>query len=185
VRLAKELEISNMASDRSKLAWNLFGECRKDIIEHQKLRAQILGFKITIVGAGIGIIVTNMEKISSTLLIVPALAAIFFDLLLAGYSFSVKRTGYYCKKHIEPILRESMDWPDEALLWEEFMSKPKAKQKHQLFSVLGITTLAVIPAIVTLFFPFRIFLSSSMLMILIALFIYEVYIFLQIDAKYS
>lgn len=174
-----------MTSDRNKLAWNLFVESRKDIIEHQKLRSQILGFKITIVGAGIGIIVTNMEKVSSTLLIVPALAAIFFDLLLAGYSFSIKRTGYYCRKYIEPMLRKSVDWPDEALLWEEFMSKPEAKQSHQLFSILGITTLAVIPAIIALLFPFRLFLSSSMLTILISLFVYEIYIFLHLGTKYS
>lgn len=174
-----------MTSEKKQLAWNLFAESRKDIIEYQKLRAQILGFKITIVGAGIGIIATNMEKVSSTLLVVPALAAIFFDLLLAGYSFSIKRTGYYCRKHIEPILRESMDWPTEAPLWEEFMSKPEAKQSHQLFSILGITTLAVIPAIIALLFPFRLILSSSLLAILIGLFVYEIYIFLLLRTKYS
>ncbi len=174
-----------MTIDKHNLAWNLFVESRRDILEFQKLRAQIVGFKITFVSAGIGLIAANSDKIPSILLVVPAFAAIFFDFLLAGYSFSIKRSGYYCRKYIEPVIRELFEWPNDFLLWEEFMSKPEAKQKLPLFSILGITILAIAPAIIALLFPYRLVLSTSLIALLLLFFVFDIYMFLVPNIKYG
>ena len=62
--------------------FNLLIELRKEVIESQKIRAQVIGFKITFVSAGIGVIIANLEKLPPVLLAVPAFAAIFFDFLI-------------------------------------------------------------------------------------------------------
>ncbi len=143
-----------MSQDLVEAVWKLFLEIRKEILEYQKIRSQVIGFKITFVSAGIGVIVANSDKISSTLLVVPAFAAIFFDFLITSYSFSVKRAGYYCQNHIEPIIRESYKWPKEYLLWEEFMRKREARQSFAMVGILGITVLSVAPAVYVLLMPF-------------------------------
>ena len=134
-----------MTQSTSNLAWNLFVEARREILENQKIRTQVIGFKITFVSAGIGLIAANSEKISPTLLVVPAFAAIFFDFLITSYSFAIKRTGFYCRNHIEPIIRESYDWPEKYYLWEEFMRQPHAKQGLAFKGNIGITILAIAP----------------------------------------
>lgn len=78
--------------------WQLFVELRKEIVESQKIRAQIIGFKITFISSGIGLIIAGRNTVPQTLLIVPALAAIFFDFLIQSYSFSIKRIGRYCRR---------------------------------------------------------------------------------------
>jgi hypothetical protein len=156
------------------IAWDLFVEVRKEILEYQKIRAQIIGFKITFVSAGIGVIVANSDKVPITLLVVPAFAAMFFDLLLTSYSFSIKRAGYYCRKYVEPVMRKVYDWPPESLLWEEFMmTKPEAKQTFAMKGNLGLTILAVGPAVYVLLLTFPLipwhnWLSILLLIILLA-----------------
>ncbi|MDQ3802983.1 MAG: hypothetical protein M3416_03905 [Acidobacteriota bacterium] len=135
-----------MAQEKSTVAWNLFTEIRKDILEYQKLRTQVIGFKITVVGTGIGLVIANRDKMPDSSLLVPAFAAIFFDFLISSYSFSIKRTGFYCREHIEPIIRRSCDWPTEALLWEEYMCRPTSQRSFALLGNLGITALALAPA---------------------------------------
>lgn len=98
-----------MADSRQQLAWNLFVEVRKEILEYQKTRTQVIGFKITFVTAGVGLIVANTDKVSTRLFLLPALAAIFFDLLVISQNFAIKRAGYYCLKHVEPIIRDLHD----------------------------------------------------------------------------
>ena len=145
--------------------WDLFVELRKEIIESQKIRAQIIGFKITFISAGIGLILANSNRGSQMTLVVPAFAAIFFDFLIQSYSFSIKRIGRYCRQHLEPVL-----FPKNAEVsfssWEEFMSSPQNRQSYAMIGNLGITVLAVIPAIAALFSPFR---PAASLPILLAL----------------
>ena len=64
--------------DKVNLAWNLFVELRKELVESQKIRAQVIGFKITFVSAAVGLIGTNIDRIPNILLVIPAFAAIFF-----------------------------------------------------------------------------------------------------------
>jgi len=104
--------------EKFKLALKLLEELRKEIIASQQTRTQIIGFKIAFVSAGLGLIGANINTIPIQLLIIPAFAAIFFDLLINSYSISIKRIGYYCRIYIEPILRESSGWSKEIPLWE-------------------------------------------------------------------
>jgi len=129
-------------------------ELRKELVASQRIRAQVMGFKIAFVSAGIGLIVANMDAVPSQLLVIPAFAAVFFDLVINSYSFSIKRIGCYCRSYIEPILREYSEWPKEAPLWEEFMDRPEVKQNLARSGNLGISGLTVAAAIFALFNPF-------------------------------
>ena len=44
------------------LAWNLFVELRKEIVETQKIRSQVIGFKITFSSTAIGVIIAGSGK---------------------------------------------------------------------------------------------------------------------------
>lgn len=143
-----------MADSKHQLAWNLFVEVRKEILEYQKTRTQVIGFKITFVTAGVGLIVANSDKVSTKLFLLPAFAAIFFDLLVASQNIAIKRAGHYCLEHVEPIIRDLHDWPSKYLLWEEYMSRQRAKHKLARIGNVGITVLAIVPAIYTLLHPF-------------------------------
>ena len=152
--------------------WDLFVELRKEIIESQKIRAQIIGFKITFISTAIGLVLASSNRGSQMTLIVPAFAAIFFDFLIQSYSFSIKRIGRYCRENLEPVI-----FPQNAGVsfssWEEFMSSPQNRQSYSMIGNLGITILAVVPAIAALFSPFRLPVSLPILFVLI--------IFLTID----
>jgi hypothetical protein len=146
------------------LLWNLFVELRKETLESQKIRAQVIGFKITLTSAAVGLVVANHDRLSPLLLTIPAFAAMFFDFLILSYTFSIKRIGLYCRDQLEPIIfthRESF------LPWEEFMGRPESRQIFSWFGNMGITTLATIPAVVSLFIPFRWRLSVPLLFALI------------------
>lgn len=160
--------------------WNLLIELRKETVEAQKLRAQLIGFKITFVSTAIGIIVANIGKLSPLLLFIPAFAAIFFDFLIESYSFSIKRIGHYCRNHVEPFIRKQKRLDKSFLLWEEFMGKPETKQIFTVVGNFGITCLAVVPAIFSLLFPFDFKTSAPLFILLLILLIYDVHTFLRI-----
>ncbi len=160
--------------------WNLLIELRKEVVESQKLRAQIIGFKITFVSAGIGVIAANIDKLPRYLLAIPALASIFFDLLIESYSFSIKRIGFYCRTYVEPVIREHSQLDSTFLLWEEFMQKPEAKQIFTTVGNLGLTCLAVVPAVIALFISFRWTLSVPAIALLLAFLFYDVHTFIRI-----
>jgi hypothetical protein len=143
-----------MIESKRQLALNLFAEARKEILEYQRIRTQVIGFKITFVSAGIGLIAANSEKLSIKVLVVPAFAAVFFDLIVTSYSLAIKRTGFYCHHHIEPILRELYEWPEKYFLWEEFMRRPNLRQGLALRGNIGLTILSMILAIYALLVPF-------------------------------
>ena len=150
-----------MVSERE-LSWQLLTELRKEILESQRIRAQVIGFKITLVSGGIGLIVANLDKLPPEILVVPAFAAIFFDFLVNSYSISIKRIGYYCRKHVEPEVRIAYAWPAKHPLWEEFMSRPSSKQWLSLIGNLGLTVLAGAPAAVALARSQRLFMASCL-----------------------
>lgn len=136
-----------MAKDPFELAWNMMVELRKELIELQKLRTQVVGFKITFVSASIVAIAANFDKIPIQLLSVPAFAAIFFDFVIANASISIKRIGQYCLTNLEPVLTENTkNWPPSKKLWHSYLEGKKSIQRQLLAQVgnLGITTIAVI-----------------------------------------
>ena len=133
------------------IAWGLFIEVRKQILEFQKIRAQLFGFKIALVSAAAGLIVANADRIPMAVLAVPALASIFFDLLIIIHSYSIKRSGKYCEDQLEPTIKERRS-SSVPMLWEEYfrVNKP-IEQAFSLISNLGITGLVVVPAGIALF----------------------------------
>jgi len=163
-----------MAFDKYDLAWQLMVELRKEMVETQRIRAQVIGFKITFVSAGLGLIAANIEKVPSELLLIPAFAAVFFDLLVNGYSISIARIGVYSRAYIEPILRAGTGWPKSFPLWEEFMVRPKIRPWLPIVGNVGLTALAVIAGLVALFHPFRIWLSVPIGCSLVAFLAYDV-----------
>ncbi len=147
--------------DRADVAWDLFCELRKELIESQKLRAQVIGFKITFVSAAIGLIGTNLEKIPNILLVIPAFAAIFFDFLINSYRYAIKRIGFYNRNYYEPSISSNLKLPDTFIWWENFLHNTKTGQSLAFMGNMGITLLAVRAAIVALVIPFCPFLSST------------------------
>jgi len=159
--------------DKVNIARNLFIELRKALVESQKIRAQVIGFKITFISAAIGLIGTNVDKVPKMFLVIPAFAAIFFDFLINSYSFSIKRIGFYIRKYIEPLLKNASDLPGEFLLWEEYLKSPETDHGLSFIGHFGITLLAIGIAVIALFLPFRLILSSSLLIILVVFLIFD------------
>lgn len=101
----------------AEIVWQLFVELRKELLEAQKIRAQVLGFKFTFITAAMGLMLANIEKIEKEILVLPAFAAIFFDFIVNSYSFSIKRIGCYVRDHIEPVLAKNKDVPEGFVMW--------------------------------------------------------------------
>jgi hypothetical protein len=161
----KEGHMAQATAQSDAKAWELFVELRKEIIESQKIRAQIIGFKITFVSSAVAVILANGARIPQQLLIVPAFAAVFFDFLIHSYSFSIKRIGRYCRENLEPVLFGASGFCP----WEEFMSNPANRERYSMIGDLGITFLAAIPAIMALASPFRWNVSVPLFLVLLLL----------------
>jgi hypothetical protein len=135
-----------MADGSRELAWNLFSELRKELVESQRTRTQIIGFKITFVSAAVAVLATglgNPAKFPVILLTVPAFAAVFFDFLIHGQSFSIYRIGRYCRIHVEPLLRANLDLPTEFKLWQDYLLlDASTKQSYTFLGNVGLTLLA-------------------------------------------
>lgn len=169
--------------DNTNLLWNLYVELRKELIESQKLRAQIIGFKITFVSAAIGIIGTNLEKIPSILLVILAFAAIFFDFLINSNSFAIKHIGFYIRHHLEPMLINTHNLSDTFILWEKFLYINKTHRSLAFMGNLGITTLAIGAATIALLIPFRPVISIILLILLVIFLIIDIWSF-SLPAKF-
>lgn len=165
--------------------WNYLSELRKELVSLQTIRSQIFGFKITFVSTLLGLSLANIDKIPAISLIIPAISANFFDSLIHGYSFSIKRTGFYCKTHLEPILREEFNFPKERPLWEQFMFGPSAGRNSAFWGTVGITILATIPAIWGAITPYNPLISWSLIVLLIASLAYNIQQFRRSNFFYS
>jgi len=141
------------AGRRAEVSWSLFTELRKELVETQALRTRVIGLKVAFVSATAAV-VAGLDQVDSMLLTVPAFAAIFFDLLINSYSFSVKRIGWYTWFYIEPLLRNEYSLGDGIPLWEEFMRWRSARQYMATVGNLGLTLLVCASAAVALY-PFR------------------------------
>jgi hypothetical protein len=159
--------------------WDLFVELRKETIETQKIRAQIIGFKITFISAAVGLILANNNRIPQTLLIIPAFAAVFFDFLIHSCSFSIKRIGRYCRENLDPVVFAGSS-ASSFSSWEQFLSRPQNMQSYSLIGNLGITVLAVIPAVVGLSSSYSWRRSFPLLILLTCLLAVDLRFFLNI-----
>jgi len=133
--------------DLSKLAWDTIVELRKEILESQKIRAQLIGVKVTFVNAVFGVIAA--QQVNPSTLAAPAFAAIFFDFLIVSYSFSIKRIGYYVGAYREDDTPPLLLLAGGMLLWQEFMHSSESKDRSSLFGQslslygnVGMTALA-------------------------------------------
>lgn len=165
--------------------WNYLSELRKELVSLQTIRSQIFGFKITFVSTLLGLSLANIDKIPAIALIIPAVSANFFDSLIHGYSFSIKRTGFYCKTHLEPILRNEFGFPKERPLWEQFMFGPSAGRNSAFWGTVGITILATVPAIWGAVTPYNPIISWPVIFLLVASLIYNIRQFQRSDLFYS
>jgi hypothetical protein len=133
-------------SELSRMLWNIFVELRKEILLAQETRAKYVNFKITFVSACIGLIFANLDKLDSNLLLIPAIAAIFFDLLINSYTISTKRIGFYCRHYIEPGLLQQSSIPKEFKFWESYINQANLKQSFSLFGNVGLTLIIILLA---------------------------------------
>lgn len=159
-----------------KFLWKLFIELRKEVLHAQEIRAKIIGFKLTFVSAAIGLIFANIHNgVNPNLLIIPAVASIFFDLLINSYSISTKRIGYYCRYYLEPGLIVPERIPNDFQLWESFVNQKNVKQNFSMFGNIGITFIIIATASINGFLTLDIELSSGLTIFLIILFCIDVY----------
>ena len=173
--------MTNQSSALSDFLWKNHSELRRELLESQKIRAQIIGFKITFLGTAIGIILAKLDQSQYPLLVIPAFAAIFFDLLIQSYSFSAKRIGLYCHDHIEPLIVERLALPGSVLTWEQFVRKRQQKQWLAMAGNLGITVLSIVPAVLVLLDSASI--RNFCLLAALALFLgFDIYVFRYVFA---
>jgi hypothetical protein len=154
------------------LAWNLYLELRKEVLSTQQVRARAIEFKITFVSTAIGLIAANLAAVDDRLLVLPAFAALLFDLLIISSSFAIKRKGAYARVYLEPILKEQTGWPSDVPLWESYMSLGAQRQLLSFVANVGISALTAVPGTLVLLRPPVSFLSVTLVAALVALLVY-------------
>ena len=157
------------------LLWKLFVELRKELLVAQETRAKVIGFKITFLSAGIALIYANADIVSSELIIIPAIAAVFFDLLINSYSISIKRIGFYSRHYLEPGLLTGSDVPVEFRPWESFVGQKELKQRLSMFGNLGITFILMAAAGIEVFTSLKDWRATSLVAVLLVLFAVDLY----------
>lgn len=173
-----------MANEPFELAWNLFVELRKEILESQKLRAQIIGLKITLVSGALGYLLSHQDTVRPIVLTIPAFAAVFFDLLINSYSFSIKRLGVYCYEHLEErVFKSSVSLPADFLLWQDFLRSPQTQQRFSVTGNIGLTALAAVPAVYGLFADLATPFAVLGTVALVGLVLYDLNVFIQVSLR--
>lgn len=158
------------------LAKNILIELRKETLESQKIRNQLVASKITIITAIVGIVLGALDKLPYQLIVIPAFASMFFDFLIVGINISIKRVGYYIRKHIEPNLKKHANWPDKDPLWEEFMDRRGSNHVLSIIGNFGLTFITVLVAIIILISKCNIY-SISLIFSIVILFIIDIWAF--------
>lgn len=163
------------------LPWSIYLEMRKEILATQQLRSRAIEFKVTLVGAAIGLFVANRAKLGEDRLIVlAAFAAIFFDFLIASYSVSIKRQHHYLRDSIEPQIRTAFAWPSGVLLWEEHVSQSSQRQILPVIVHLGLTVLATLPSVYVLTREPMVPINSGILAVILLLLVPVVRVYAQL-----
>lgn len=139
--------------NQAETAWELFLELRKEVLETQKVRTQTVGFKITFVGAALGVIVANLTSVPKELLALPPLAAVAFDTLIASQSSGIKRIGHYAAKYLEPAIKSSFATEPGLVMWGEFLRTPEAGPRFSEWGNIALTIVTSLPALSLVFAP--------------------------------
>ena len=160
---------------KTDIYWNLFLELRKEVISSQEIRSKIIGFKITFLSASIGLIYANMERVDSNLLLIPAFASFFFDLLINSYSISIKRIGFYCQYYLEPVFNYLSDKPTDFIFWEEYVNQKPIRQKFSMIGNLGLTFIMVVLSAYNALITLSAHLSLFIITILVLTFMIDLY----------
>jgi hypothetical protein len=154
-------------------AWTLYMELRKEILERQKLRTQFLGFKIALISAAVGLIGANRDKTPhlDELLVVPAIAAFFFDFMITSYGAAIHRIAFYCREVLEPRIRVGYMLPSNFPLYEKYIfANP---QNIANIGNLGLTLLVYLGATVILFLKQSKLLAATVFTLLTVLFVFD------------
>lgn len=118
-------------------------ELRKELVESQKIRAQMIGLKLTVITAAAGGSVIAFSKdqnptLLCILLFIASLITVSFDYLINSYSYSIRRIGYYIRNHLEPniFLPEEvklfkLSSPHMFLKWEDFLYEYEYSGNHE------------------------------------------------------
>jgi len=177
-------EQSTLQKDKEfERSWNLMVELRKELSETQRMRTQVTGFKITILSAGVGYIMSSGPKYE--LLVMPAFSAIFFDFLINVQSLSIRRIGFYCKVHIEPYLKKQSNLPKDFPFWEEFMAEKNSQSLSRIGNI-GITIILGIVASIAIFEKLSLNYHNyynHVFVLLIVLLLWDIYIHIMIATK--
>ncbi len=161
----------------SKRTWDLFVELRKELVESQRIRSQILGFKITFVSAFVALL--EGSDSAKILFVIPAFASICFDYIIHSYSFSIKRIGGYIRNHIEKQLIKDGEFDQDFVSWQCYLQNPETKQNLVLYGNFGFTLLVSIVAGYALWSPFLpVFTPMLIAALVIALFA-DIYAYLS------
>jgi hypothetical protein len=171
--------------DEKEFLWGYLVELRKELTERQKIRIQVIYFKITFISA-VGLIITklilsdalqtNIGSYKNTLLVIPAFGAIFFDFVLNSYNFAIKRIGLYIRYSLEVRLK-SLCNIDSTKLWEEFLDNKDYRNPLASRGNFGLTLLTVLISIIALFFPYHPLISTVLIAILFVLSIADIMAF--------
>ncbi len=139
------------------LPWQLYVELRKEMLEAQKLREQMLALKVTAVGAGIAVILANTDRARLETIAIPALAAVMFDIRIGSLSVGIRNLGAYLEQFVEPQLKSNPTWDANMPMWEEHVRNVEHNQLFVLFGSSGFTlfvgTLAIATLIVSSTWP--------------------------------
>lgn len=154
--------------------WDLFVELRKEIIESQKIRSQILGFKITFVSAFLGVLlgIQSVDPFTGIIFAIPAFAAVFFDFVIESYSFSIHRIGRYTREVIEETLIQRGAFTEDFPPWQKWLAKDTVtpRKKYMVyFGNMGFDIIVASGAVYALLHPYRPVLSETLIVILVAL----------------
>jgi hypothetical protein len=171
--------------DSGDLAWSLFEELRREILESQRIRAQLIGAKISFTTAAAGLVLANREAVGVELLVVPAFAAIFFDALILTYSAANKRIALYCRRHLEPELRRACSWPENRPLWEESMGATSFAGERTAFGNLGLSGMLVVAGLAEVHLNVTTWLGYVVNALLVALFALDILSHVRLPTTYA
>jgi len=165
----------------------LYTKLREEVLQTQELRARMIYYKITFISSFTGALwavysLTSQPQIREIIRFVwalPPFAAICFDFLISGYSFSIKRIGFFFRTYIEPILRPA-EWPKDFPMWEQFMADPAVRQRYSIWGHLGLTGIISLASGVMFCSDGLSLLKAIILAIILVSFFFDVKSFLQV-----
>jgi hypothetical protein len=135
-----------ITKEEYELALKIFEELRKEMVSSQRIRTQIIGFKIAFASATLGLILANFGKVPNLIFLIPAFASVFFDLIIVSYGFGIKRIAQYMQNNIEPVLSGYSQWKNE--MWEEYINNQSTKWQYLSFiGNFGFTLVISAPAL--------------------------------------